>query len=73
MRKQPLSDLDAIELYDEALREVLPKSKQKWHEVIGELRWLFVKASPKNEEAALKCFKECVIQNDLQHARLVSR
>lgn len=70
-RKTPISDLEAIELYDEALTEVLPERESGWGRSIGELRWQYVKAAPKEEDAALKCFRECLSNNDLDHARQV--
>lgn len=73
-RKPPITDLEAIELYDEALGEVLPETgSSSWGKSIGELRWQLVKSSPKDEDTVLKCFQECLSNGDLDHARQVSR
>jgi N-terminal acetyltransferase B complex non-catalytic subunit len=72
-RKPPLSDIEAIELYDEALDEVLPESNETWEKTIGQLRWQCVKAQPKNEDLSLKCFQACFSKGALDHARQVSR
>jgi hypothetical protein len=71
-RKPPLSDIEAIELYEEALEEVLPKSNETWEKIIGQLRWQCVKALPKNEDLSLKSFQACFSKGDLDHARQVS-
>lgn len=71
-RKSPITDLEAIDLYDEALGEVLPDTKSSWGRCIGELRWQLVKSSPKDEETAAKCFHECLSNDDLDHARQAS-
>jgi N-terminal acetyltransferase B complex non-catalytic subunit len=72
-RNPPLSDIEAVELYDEALDEILPQSNETWERIIGQLRWQCVKASPKNEELSLKCFQACLSKGALDHARQVSR
>lgn len=61
-----------LDLYDDSLQEVLPASGEHWAQVIGEMRWQSVKASPKNEETSIKCFQRCLAMNDLDHARQVS-
>ncbi len=66
-----LTDLEAVELYDEALEGVLPRASGGWEKIVGELRWQLVKALPKNEEAGKKCFKACLFKDDLDHARQV--
>jgi len=71
-RKPPLTDPEAIELYDEALSEVLQDPQGTWAKIIGEVRWQCVKATPKNEDFSLKCFEECIANDDLDHARQVS-
>ncbi|KAE9381361.1 hypothetical protein N431DRAFT_424923 [Stipitochalara longipes BDJ] len=71
-RKPPLADIEAIELYDEALDEVLPKSNGTWERIIGQLRWQCVKAQPKNEDLSLKCFQACLSKNALDHARQIA-
>lgn len=71
-RNPPLTEFDAIELYDEALEKVLPAAKENWTKTVGELRWQCVKATPKNEDASLKCFQVCLAREDLDHARQVS-
>lgn len=71
-RKPPFSDIEAIELYDEALNEVLPESNETWERIIGQLRWQCVKINPKNEDLSLKCFQECLSKGALDHARQVS-
>ena len=67
-----LVDLEAIDLYDDAFGEVLPHRGETWENIIGEIRWQCVKATPKNEELALKCFQSCLLKDDLEHARQVS-
>ena len=64
--------MEAIELYDEALREVLPETRSSWGKSIGELRWQLVKAFPKDEDTVQKCFQQCLSNGDLDHARQVS-
>lgn len=71
-KKLPIKDLEALDLYDEALREVLTDKEKGWGKTIGELRWQYVKASPKDEQNVLKCFQECLANGDLDHARQVS-
>jgi N-terminal acetyltransferase B complex non-catalytic subunit len=71
-RKPPVADIEAIELYDEALEEALPKSGETWERIIGPLRWQCVKAQPKNEDLSLKCFQACLSKGALDHARQVS-
>jgi N-terminal acetyltransferase B complex non-catalytic subunit len=70
-RKTPIRDLEVITLYDEAWGEIFPNKQGSWPQTIGELRWQAVKASPKNEEDTLKCFQECLANDDLDHARQV--
>lgn len=67
-----VSDVDAIDLYSEALDEILPDSRESWVRIIGELRWQYVKSAPKIEDDSLKCFEACLSRNDLDHARQVS-
>lgn len=70
-RNTVLSDLAAIELYEDALEEVLPGSQESWIKTIGELRWRLVKACPKNEDTSLTCLQTCLSRDDLDHARQV--
>lgn len=70
-RKSALTDLESIELYDEALGEVMPESQEGWGRIIGELRWQCVKARPKDEDLSLKSFQACLGKNDLEHAKQV--
>lgn len=71
--KPALSQLVVIELYDDALGEVIPDSQEYWARIIGELRWQYVKSSPKDEESSSKCFQACLANDDLDHARQVSQ
>ena len=71
--KVTITDLEAIDLYDEAFREVLLEKEKSWGKIIGALRWQHVKSSPKDEQNILKCFQECLTNGDLDHARQVSR
>jgi hypothetical protein len=71
-RKPALVDLEAIELYEDALGEVLPNPGESWEKIIGEIRWQCVKSTPKNEDLAFKCFQSCLLKDDLEHARQVS-
>jgi N-terminal acetyltransferase B complex non-catalytic subunit len=70
-QKPPVTDLDAIDLYDEALESVLPEQQASWGKVVGELRCHSVKASPKDETLSRKCLKACLSKGDLDHARQV--
>ncbi|KAK0126361.1 hypothetical protein ONS95_007967 [Cadophora gregata] len=71
-KKTVPSELVVAELYDDALNEVLPVPRENWARIVGELRWQCVKASPKNEDASLKCFQACLARNDLDHARQIA-
>ena len=71
-KKTAFSELVALELYDDALQEVVPEPRQHWARIIGEMRWQYVKSSPKDEETSLKCFRACLEHNDLDHARQAS-
>ena len=64
-------DLDALELYDHAFDRILPDQKDDWGPVMGRLRWIAVKNSPKNEELGLKCFKACLAKDDIEDAQQV--
>jgi len=70
-QKKPLLDLAVIELYENALEQILD-STDDWVRIIGEIRWQCVKAVPKSEDIGLKCFKACLHKKDLDHARQVS-
>jgi N-terminal acetyltransferase B complex non-catalytic subunit len=70
-RKSALLDLAAVELYEDALEEVLPGSRDNWIRIIGELRWQCIKASPKDEDTSLVCLQTCLSRDDLDHARQV--
>ncbi|KAF8863346.1 hypothetical protein BDZ45DRAFT_583867 [Acephala macrosclerotiorum] len=71
-RKSTISDLAAIELYEDALEEILPGARESWIKTIGELRWQYVKAFSKQEDSCLKCFQACLSRDDLDHARQIS-
>lgn len=71
-KKLVISELETIELYDEAFGEVLPEPHESWDRIIGELRWLSVKSQPKNEDLSLKCFEACLAKDDLEHAKQIS-
>ncbi len=64
-------DLAVIELYENALEEVLPGSRESWINTIGELRWQCVKANPKHEDTSLIGLQACLSRDDLDHARQV--
>jgi N-terminal acetyltransferase B complex non-catalytic subunit len=70
-RKPPLTDLEAIDLYDEALKSVVPDPQESWGKIIGELRLQSVKSSPKDEALSRKCLQACFSEGDLDHARQV--
>lgn len=72
-KKVAIKDLEAIDLYDEALREVLREQDKSWGKAIGELRWQYVKSNPKDEHNILKCFQVCLAKGDLDHARQVGK
>lgn len=63
-----ITDFNAIELYDRALEELLPESPEHWANIIGELRWRFVKSNPKDENSCKDCFQACLLKSDLDHA-----
>ncbi|CZR50694.1 uncharacterized protein PAC_00568 [Phialocephala subalpina] len=71
-RKSSLSDLAAIDLYEDAFEEVLPGARESWIKTIGELRWQCVKTLPKQEDICLKCFRACLDRDDLDHARQIA-
>ncbi|RDL34632.1 uncharacterized protein BP5553_07760 [Venustampulla echinocandica] len=71
-RKFVLKDQESIELYDEALGEVMPQQQEGWGRIIGELRWQCVKARPKDEDLSLKSFEACLGKGDLEHAKQIS-
>lgn len=70
-RKPAISDIEAIELYDDALDEILTASSKTWEKIMGHLRWQCVKVSPKNEDLSLKCFQACLSKGALDYARQV--
>lgn len=70
-RKQTPSELAVIDLYEDALEEVLPGSRESWIKTIGELRWRCVKAAPKAEDTSKVCLEACLSRDDLDHARQV--
>jgi N-terminal acetyltransferase B complex non-catalytic subunit len=70
-KKVALTDLDDIDLYDDALEAVMPDAGEVWVRTIGELRWQAVKTLPKQEELGLKSFKACLSEHDLEHAQQV--
>ncbi|KAE8452103.1 hypothetical protein EG329_001570 [Mollisiaceae sp. DMI_Dod_QoI] len=65
-------DLAVIELYENALEEVLPGSRESWINTIGELRWQCVKANPKHEDTSLIGLQACLSRDDLDHARQIA-
>lgn len=68
-RKQAVTDLEAIDLYDEAL--VGLDQRETWPKIIGELRCQSVKSAPKDEPLSKNCLKACLSNGDLDHARQV--
>lgn len=68
-----ITDFNIIEMYDIAFQEILPESQENWESTIGELRWRFVKANPKDEDGSVECFKTCFLKDDLDHAIKVRR
>ncbi|KAG9236907.1 N-acetyltransferase B complex non catalytic subunit-domain-containing protein [Amylocarpus encephaloides] len=71
-KKPILTDLEIIELYEEAFSDVLPGPQESWDRILGELRWQCVKALPKNEDLSKKCFEACLAKDDIDHARQIS-
>lgn len=61
-----------IELYNHTVTWVLPTSSEKWAQIVGELWWQCVKASPKDENKSRNAFKACLGKDDLDHARQAS-
>lgn len=61
-------DLDTVVLYEVAFEHIMPQQQESWAGVIGELRWQFVKANAKDEDASMECFKSCLLNDDLDHA-----
>jgi N-terminal acetyltransferase B complex non-catalytic subunit len=70
--KRVITDVNTIQFYEDALELILPKPGDSWARIIGYLRWEFVKASPKDEEASKACFRACLSKQDYEHARHVS-
>jgi N-terminal acetyltransferase B complex non-catalytic subunit len=70
-KKVALSDLEDIDLYDDALDFILPEPGNTWAKLVGELRWQSVRALPKNEDLSLKCFQACLAKDDMEHAQQV--
>lgn len=63
-----ITDVGALELYEIAFEKILPEHQESWANVIGELRWRFVRSNPKDEEAVRECFRACLLNGDLDHA-----
>ena len=70
--KRVLTDLDAIQFYDEALELILPKPGENWSRIIGHLRWQLVKSTPKDVDAGRACFRACLAKEDYEHARHIA-
>ena len=70
--KRVLTDLDAIEFYDQALELILPKPGASWSRVIGHLRWQLVRATPKDVDAGRTCFRACLARGDYENARHIA-
>ncbi|RKF64168.1 Phagocyte signaling-impaired protein [Erysiphe neolycopersici] len=62
---------DIIDLYEEILVEILPESTEIWIKTIGELRWKYVKLSPKDEHLCLQALMACLSNDDFDHARQI--
>lgn len=71
-KSPPLADLDALELYDEALQEVLPDSLLGWARIIGEQWLLRVKVNPTDEEGNSESFRQCLLHEDYDHAQQIA-
>jgi N-terminal acetyltransferase B complex non-catalytic subunit len=71
IRKPPITDLEAIDLYDEALAIVVPDKQESWQKIIGEMRCQSVKSAPKDEPLSRNCLRACLSKGDLDHARQV--
>ena len=70
-RKPPITDIEAIDLYDEALGTIVPEQQESWQKIIGEMRYQSVKSAPKDEPLSRNCLKACLSKGDLDHARQV--
>lgn len=71
-RKPPITDLEAIDLYDESLGSIVPDNQDSWRIIIGEMRCQSVKSAPKDESLSRNCLKACLSKGDLDHARQVA-
>jgi N-terminal acetyltransferase B complex non-catalytic subunit len=71
-RSPVLTDLNAIELYDDALGDIFPDLSEEWSNIIGEVWLLRVKALPKDEESSKKAFQQCVLKEDFDHAQQIA-
>ncbi len=72
LSKRVLTDLNAVQVYDETLQLLLPKSAESWARIIGHLRWQLVKAIPTDVEASRACFRACLAREDYEHARHIA-
>ncbi|KAG0650585.1 N-terminal acetyltransferase B complex subunit arm1 [Hyphodiscus hymeniophilus] len=72
LSKRILTDLNAIQIFDETLELILPKPGENWARIIGNLRWQLVKALPKDVDAGRACFRACLAKEDYEHARHIA-
>lgn len=67
-----LTDLGALDLYDEASATLCPPSSREPIENLGKLRLFAVKAKPKDEDFVKKCLGACLRRDDLANSQQVS-
>jgi N-terminal acetyltransferase B complex non-catalytic subunit len=72
LSKRVLTDLNALQIYDEALELILPKSGENWARIIGHLRLKLVKTLPKDVDAGRACFRACLAKEDYEHAKHIA-
>ncbi|POS84809.1 hypothetical protein EPUL_001729 [Erysiphe pulchra] len=68
-REPFISNPDIIDLYEEIVAEIIPESTEIWIKTIGELRWKYVKLSPRDENLCLQALMACLSNDDFDHAR----
>lgn len=67
-----LTDLGALDLYDEASATLCPPSSREPIENLGKLRLFAVKAKPKDEDFVKKCLGACLRRDDLANSQQIA-
>lgn len=61
-----------LDLYDEGLKVLFPERQDMEGRAICKMRADAVKATPKDENLALTCFRACLKRDSLEYAQQVS-